>query len=294
MGKKGAPTAKSERPPAGAQTGETVSDPRARDGRRGIQSIEIGFRILDFLRGQPRPASLKSIAAGTAMAPANVHYYLVSFQHVGIVRQEADTGCYALGPYALKLGLAAIEQFDVFTAARPVMSDLAKGVGQTVFLGVWGNRGPTIVYRVESGAARPILELRVGTVLPLLRSALGRNFLSHLPRDATQEILARELSEEDNNHAPKDDTPRNLAEVDAMTEKIRRAGISHCRDALFANFTSLSAPIFDQAKIMIAAITIMGPVGKLEDHLRGEVATALRAGAEEISCAAGAAPQREA
>ncbi|MFX4520386.1 hypothetical protein ABTA72_19560, partial [Acinetobacter baumannii] len=90
---------------------------------------------------------------------------------VGIVRQETDTGCYALGPYALKLGMAAIEQFDVFTAARPAMTELATTIGHTVFLGVWGNRGPTIIYRVEGGASRPIIELRVGSVLSLLRSA---------------------------------------------------------------------------------------------------------------------------
>lgn len=236
----------------------------------------------------PHPVPLKTIAAGTGMAPANIHYYLVSFQTVGIVRQETDTGCYALGPYALKLGMAAIEQFDVFTAARPVMANLASTVGQTVFLGVWGNRGPTIVYRVESGAARPILELRVGTVLTLLRSALGRNFLAHLPAEATRELLTRELSEEGQNGTPKDDTPRTLEGVEKMLVKIRQAGVSFCRDALFANFTSLSAPIFDQAGIMIAAITIMGPIGSLDDRLEGEVAGALRKGAQAISATAGA------
>lgn len=259
-----------------------------RGTRRGIQSIEIGFRILDYLRTMPHPVPLKTIAAGTGMAPANIHYYLVSFQTVGIVRQEADTGCYALGPYALKLGMAAIEQFDVFTAARPVMANLASTVGQTVFLGVWGNRGPTIIYRVESGAARPILELRVGTVLTVLRSALGRNFLAHLPQEATRELLARELSEEGQKDTQKDDTPRTPQEVEKMLAEIRRAGVSFCRDALFANFTSLSAPIFDQAGIMIAAITIMGPIGSLDDRLEGEVANALRTGAQAISTTAGA------
>jgi len=259
-----------------------------RGERRGIQSIEVGFRILDYLRTTPRPVPLKAIASGTGMVPANIHYYLVSFQTVGIVRQEAETGCYALGPYALKLGMAALEQFDVFTAARPVMTNLAAAVGQTVFLGVWGNRGPTIVYRVESGAARPILELRVGTVLTLLRSALGRNFLAHLPEDATQELLARELSEEGQKDASqKDDTPHTPQEVEKMVAKIRQAGVSFCRDSLFANFTSLSAPIFDQAGIMVAAITIMGPIGSLDDRLDGEVASALRRGAQEISALAG-------
>lgn len=258
-----------------------------RSGRRGIQSIEIGFRILEYLRTELRPIPLKMIAANTGMSAANVHYYLVSFQAVGIVRQETDTGCYALGPYALKLGMAAIEQFDVFSTARPAMTELATTIGHTVFLGVWGNRGPTIIYRVEGGASRPIIELRVGSVLSLLRSALGRNFLAHLPRSITDQTLERELREERSRHAKIDDAPTTMAEVEAMVAAIQRDGISRCRDALLPNFTSLSAPIFDQTGFMIAAITMMGPIGILDDDLKGSTATTLSAHTRALSAMAG-------
>ncbi|MDB5554329.1 MAG: transcriptional regulator [Rhizobium sp.] len=261
-----------------------------RSGRRGIQSIEIGFRILDYLRTELRPVPLKTIAANTGMSAANVHYYLVSFQAVGIVRQEADTGGYALGPYALKLGMAAIEQFDVFTAARPAMTELATTIGHTIFLGVWGNRGPTIIYRVEGGASRPIIELRVGSVLSLLRSALGRNFLAHLPRSITEHMLDQELKEERSRHAKIDDAPATKAEVEDMVTAIRRDGISRCRDALLPNFTSLSAPIFDQNGFMIAAITMMGPIGILDDDLKGSTATTLLSHARALSATAGWQP----
>lgn len=266
-----------------------ADDKAGRPARRGIQSIEIGFRILDHLRMALRPVPLKAIATGTGMSAANVHYYLVSFQAVGIVRQEEDTGCYALGPYALKLGLAAIEQFDVFTAARPVMTELADEIGQTVFLGVWGNRGPTIIYRVEAGGNRPILELRVGSVLPLLRSALGRNFVAHLPPAFSEELVVAALKEERTRQerGGPDDTPRDRAELETMLTSIRAAGISRCRDALLANFTSLSAPILDQTGLMIAAITLMGPIGTMDDDLAGPIAEALRSRAAAISRAAG-------
>ncbi|OKO89428.1 transcriptional regulator [Bradyrhizobium sp. NAS80.1] len=282
-------------PPDPSSAAARGSKPKAvrakRTGRRGIQSIEIGFKILDYLRTEPRPVPLKMIAASTGMSAANVHYYLVSFQAVGIVRQETDTGCYALGPYALKLGMAAIEQFDVFTAARPAMTDLATTIGHTVFLGVWGNRGPTIIYRVEGGASRPIIELRVGSVLSLLRSALGRNFLAHLPRSITEQMLDQELKEELSRHARVDDAPTTKSEVEEMVETIRRDGISRCRDALLPNFTSLSAPIFDQAGFMIAAITMMGPIGILHDDLKGPTATSLIAHARALSATAGWQPR---
>lgn len=265
----------------------------AQSKRRGIQSIEIGFRILDVLRTAGRPMPLRQIAEGAGMAVANVHYYLVSFQAVGVIRQEADSGHYGLGPYALKLGMAALEQFDVFTAARPVMAELAATVGHTVFLGVWGNRGPTIVYRIEGGASRPILELRVGSVLPLLNSALGRNFLAHLPRTITGELLKQELKINlDDKHPPShSDLPQSAADIEKMLASVKENGLSRCRDALLPHFTSLSAPVFDHLGEMIAAITVMGPMGILDDDLQGTTAKTLKARALQISNDAGFAKE---
>ncbi|WP_246165037.1 IclR family transcriptional regulator [Pigmentiphaga aceris] len=253
--------------------------------RRGIQSIEVGFGILDALRLSGGPIPLRQIAERTGLAVANIHYYLVSFQAVGVVRQDPDTGFYGLGPYALRLGMAALEQFDVYTAARPVMAELAASLGHTVFLGVWGNRGPTIVYRIESTRGRPILELRVGTVLPLLSSALGRNFLAHLPRVLTDAAVTQEL--ENTASAPLLDLPTSVAEVEKMIAGINKTGLSRCRDALLPQFTSLSAPVFDHLGEMVAAITIMGPKGTLDDKLDGETAQTLKAQATRISREAG-------
>jgi len=267
-------------------TAATSPSGKSAPARRGIQSIETGFRILDALRRSGRPLQLKEIAEATRLSLANVHYYLVSFQNVGMVRQEADTARYALGPGALRLGLAALEQFDVFTAARPIMAELAELTGQTVFLGVWGNKGPTIVYRTEGTGSRPLLELRVGSVLPLLSSALGRNFLAHLPESSTRELLEQELALHTDPASP----PARCytrAEVRSMCMQIRRRHLSRCRDDLIPHFTSLSAPVFDLFGQMIAAITLMGPTGALDDDLDANTARLIAQKAASISAAAG-------
>lgn len=264
---------------AASGTPKTTDKSDAPTNRRGIQSIEIGFRILDVIRKAGTPVALKDLAEACSLSVPNVHYYLVSFQKVGIVQQHADTGFYALGSYALRLGLAALEQFDVFTAARPSMADLASITGQTVFLGVWGNKGPTIVYRVEGGNSRPLLELRVGSVLPLLSSALGRNFLAHLPKTATQELLEKELREAAGAYT--------TADIEHICKEVHQFHISRCRDSLLPHFVSLSAPIFNMLGEMTAAITLMGPAGSLDDNPKSETAQLIIRKARSISAAAG-------
>lgn len=257
---------------------------KSASSRRGIQSIEVGFKILDVIRHTGHPLPLKELAEKCELTVPNVHYYLVSFQKVGLVVQQADTGFYGLGPYALRLGLAALEQFDVFTTARPVMAELAAITGQTVFLGVWGNKGPTIVYRVEGSQGRPLLELRVGSVLPLLSSALGRNFLAHLPSVNTRDLLEQELA----STRKADGTPRYSShDVETLRQDVLTHHLSRCRDALLPHFTSISAPIFDMLGEMKAAITLMGPVGSFDDSIDSATTQTLIEKAKSISATAG-------
>lgn len=266
-----------------------ATDPAASSRRKGIQSIETGFRILDHLMVAGRPQPLREIAAGTGMPPSKLSFYLISLVAVGMVRQDPDTGHYALGPHALKLGLASLEQFDLFSSARATLVELAGALGHTVFLGVWGNRGPTIVNRVDGPQGRAVFDLRVGSVLPVLRSALGRNFLAHMPRPLTEPILSRELGESAAlGPLPSGARlPSTSAEIDALIAEVRRDGISRARALLLSDFTAISAPIFDHAGMILAGVTVMGPIGSFDDDPAGRPAQRLRQATCDLSIQVG-------
>lgn len=265
----------------------TKTNSPKKTARRGIQSIETGFRILDVLRNTSRPLPLKKIAEESNTSVANAHYYLVSFQNVGIVRQDEDSSQYSLGPYALALGLAALEQFDIFSVAKPLMQDLVTEIEHTVFLGVWGNKGPTIVYRIEGGLSQPLLGLKLGSVLPLLSSALGRNFLAHLPEARTQSLIDSETDGKVSGVITGLHRNYNIKDIEQIRSEVLKYKISRCRDALLPNFTSLSAPIFDMSNEMIAGLTVMGMSNVLNDDLQGSIAQLIIEKANQISYQAG-------
>jgi DNA-binding IclR family transcriptional regulator len=263
--------------------------PARKSGRKGIQSIETGFRIIDYLVAVGRPVPLKDIVAATGLSASKLQFYLISLTQIGVVHQERSTGHYGLGPYTLKLGLAGLEQFDIFAAARDRMVDLANDIRHTVFLGVWGTHGPTIIYRADGAHGRPVFELRVGAVLPVLRSALGRLFLAFLPESVTMPLVESELADV-SRFVPaqgEKDLPRNRIEVRKLIEATRAAGMSRCRSGLLSDYTAISAPVFDHTGTIIAGITAMGQIGVLDDDLQGASAQAIRRLADEISSDAG-------
>lgn len=260
-----------------------------RSARKGVQSIEIGFSILSVLKQSTKPLPLKIISERSNLAPSKVHSYLVSFCSLDVVFQHGDTGYYSLGPFALKLGLGYLDQFDLFSTSKPIMERLAEEIGETIFLGVWGNQGPSIIHRVDGPQSQTVLDIRVGSVFPLIRSSLGRVFAAHMPQSTIKPILQKEVENNirTGNYDEDVENPQTLIDVYKMLEKVRDEGLSRCRGGLLFDFTAISVPIFDYSGSISASITMIGLRGSLEDELDGRPAQALLKASEAISTSCG-------
>lgn len=242
--------------------------------RKGIQSILTGFQVLDFLLKAGQAVPLRDIAAGTGLSASKLQFYLISLAEVGAVKQDVQTGHYGLGAYTLRLGIAGLQQFDIYQSAHARMEQLAKDTGATVFLGVWGDQGPTVIHRTESPSRHPIFDLRLGAVLPITGSALGRLFLAYLPKSVTADHVIG-----------------GIASFEDSSRHIRQARLSISRAELLAEHTAISAPIFDQSGRILAGITLMGPQNLLSDDPDSAAARALKTLTETISHEAGATTQ---
>ena len=84
-----------------AETETSDSETETDKARAGIQSLEVGFALLDVLTQTPGPLMLRDLAARAGMSAAKAHRYLVSFQRLGLVVQDSRTTRYDLGPAAL-------------------------------------------------------------------------------------------------------------------------------------------------------------------------------------------------
>ena len=94
------------------------------EGKHGVQSLEVGMGILKAMVGGKRSMMLKDIAAAAEMPPSKAHRYLVSLIRAGLVEQDPLTSRYNLGPFALNIGLVAIDRLDRIRLGLAAISDL--------------------------------------------------------------------------------------------------------------------------------------------------------------------------
>ena len=248
--------------------------------RAGIQSLEVGFALLDVLTQTPGPLMLRDLAVRAGMSAAKAHRYLVSFQRLGLVVQDSCTTRYDLGPAALKLGLAALSRLDAVRLARERMPPLMEQIGHTLALAVWGNHGPTIVHWEESPQA-VTANLRLGDVMPLLSSATGRCFAAHVAPKAIAPLVREELARAQK--LQRTDLPRTQAEVNTLLAEVRTRGVARVVDTLLPGIVGFCAPVFDADGHMALGIVTLGSIATFDPEWGGAVEQPLRAAALQLS-----------
>jgi DNA-binding IclR family transcriptional regulator len=257
--------------------------------RAGIQSIEVGFRLLDVLTREPSAMMLRDLARLAGMSPAKAHRYLVSFLRLGVVAQDPLTGRYELGGFALQMGLARLARVDGVKLARLALGELRERLDATFGIAVWGNLGPTVVHWAE--ASRPAkAALKLGDVMPLLGSATGLLFAAYLPRGKTQAMLDRELA--DTQRASHGKGPRSEADVERMLAEVRQRGGARVEGMLLPMIDAFCMPVFDAAGELALGLIALGPEGTFDIAWEGPIASALRACAQKLSYELGFSPAR--
>lgn len=245
--------------------------------RAGIQSVEVGFALLGVMAQAPGPLMLRDLAAAAGMSAAKAHRYLVSFQRLGLVQQDARSTRYDLGPAALRLGLAGLSRLDAVRLARERADALLDETGHMVALGVWGNHGPTIVHWVEAPQSVPV-SLRLGDVMPLLSSATGRCFAAFMAmhsHDAPKlhPLLTQELAQAQRHPHP--EIPHTPAQVDALFQEVRQRGLARVVHSLLNGVAGFCAPVFDAQGRITLGVVVLGSVATFNSDWNSPVAQAL-------------------
>lgn len=214
--------------------------------RRGIQSVEIGLRVLSAVAAQGGPATLSSIAHKAELSASQAHRYLSSLMASGMVKQDSRSSLYDLDAGAIRIGLSALSRLDVFAASDEVFQKLALETGWTCQVTVWGDAGPTVV-RWFAGHPPVVTSLAIGSALPVLQSATGHIFFTFADETLTAPRVAEEA-------ALGGWTPERMAELKTRT---RQQLYSTVQGDLIPGLRVAAAPVFDlQGRLVLVGSLI--------------------------------------
>ncbi|MBB3386185.1 MULTISPECIES: helix-turn-helix domain-containing protein [unclassified Rhizobium] len=226
----------------------------ARDAR-GIQSIEVGGRILSALMHASGPMMLRDLASAANLAPAQCHGYLTSYKNIGLVEQDSRSGFYQLGHFALRLGIGRIRGVGLLNSASQAIYHLSEELGFMVLMVVWGPHGPTIV-QVSEGRSPLTLNIRQGTLFSVTGTASGIVFGAFSNPEGMDRIVDSELNGQTRSHSLGKIPPRKTYEL--AVKKAQEYGYSETVGTPIPGINAVSAPVFNRQSKLELVITLIG------------------------------------
>jgi DNA-binding IclR family transcriptional regulator len=205
--------------------------------RRGIQSVEIAFRILGVMQTSQQAMALKDIAPLAGLTTSAANNYLVSLVRIGLAAADEKPGHYRLGPAALSLGVSAIQQIDGFEIVRREVTNLRDTTRRSAAVTTWSDDGPISLFK-QDGDQRGAFEFRTG-LIPMLGSAAGKIYAARLPPNLTTHLIEQEWGAV---FAGKPNVGK--FREDAVRE-LKRRGYTTIALSDLSGYVSIAAPVLD-------------------------------------------------
>lgn len=160
----------------------------------GVVSLRRGLEILRAFDAADASLGNKEIAERTKLPKTTVARLTYTLTQMGYLLQAGPLGRYRLADKVTALGNALLRAMPVRKAARPLMQALADRYNMSVALGV--GEGTQMIYlEYCDGPDTVTTRLRVGALVPMAHTAMGRAYLWALPPARHQHHL--ELIEAD-------------------------------------------------------------------------------------------------
>lgn len=216
-----------------------------------VHSVVVASKLLEFLADSGRPQRVTDIAVHLGMTKARVSRHLSTLSDLGMVARMPDKSGYRLGPTLFRLSNAALDQYEITNIAYRYMVVLRNQIQESLLLAIPAGGDALIVSTISSGKSLSPNLVR-GTRWSIPTSPTAAVILAFSQEFVRERVLARRSERN-----PDVDVVLDPNKQRAEFAKIQRQFYAYADDPHDAGFSVLSAPVFDHAERLEAALTIV-------------------------------------
>jgi DNA-binding IclR family transcriptional regulator len=237
---------------------DDLEDPEARSSRLspGIKPLLVLGKIRGILDAftLAKPAlTLSELRTATGFPTSTVQRLVANLVAEGFLDRDGDR--YRIGVTMAYWAAPASRGIDRLRAVTPALQELRDVTGETACFFVREGPYRVCVAMVETQHAIR-REMHVGKIVPLQAGSAGRVLMAW-DDDALRTVLAGPLE------AFTELTVTDPDRMRANVEGVRRAGWSYTEGDRDEGAAGLSAPVFDGQSRLVGAMTISGPVSRV-------------------------------
>jgi DNA-binding IclR family transcriptional regulator len=205
------------------------------------------FDVLELLVGHQEGLTVSEISKRLNVPISSAHNLLQRLVAADVV-VASEGPRYSVGTRLVRLGIRTVDGLEVASVARKHLRDLARTVGDDVYLAV--RLGTRVVYVERFPGNRPVtVDIRLGQALFLHATSVGKLFSAYYPQ-----LEKKMLS--DARPQLTDHTLTRPEELKAELAQIVRQGYASSREEAIVGVVGLAVPIMNSDDELAAAIHI--------------------------------------
>ena len=240
-----------------------------------IASLEKGIRVLELLSDQ-NELTVSSVAVQLGFNRAASHRFLATLRDLGYVEKN-ENNRYHLTFKLMEMGMKVANRFEIRTAARGYMQELARAFNETVNLGYW--KGQKILHLDKIDSLEILrIDTPLGSWAPAYCTALGKSILAYLPADELEEYLRGVKLVP---HSPRTITSKKQLRQELI--KILQQGYALDDEELSLGLRCVAAPVFDHTGHVRYAMSVSAPSSRMTREVIEKVQSRIRDVCQRLS-----------
>lgn len=221
-----------------------------------LSSVENALRILESFTQNETEKRVTEISTELDLAKSTVSRLLKTLLNQGYVKKNPENQKYSLGNKILTLYSALSSRMEIVKEAHPFLEDLAKQTQESVQLAEFDN--DKIIYMEQIKSSFPIeIFAHIGRINPVHCTSSGKLLLAYQDFDVIENILNGDLKKYTSS------TITNPNELKKQLVEIRELGYCYIENEFVDGIVSIAAPIKDYNKNIIAAVSLVGPIQRI-------------------------------
>ena len=246
----------------------------------GTQSVVRAIRLLKLFGGTQAVWSLAEIVEAAGLNKTTVFRMLTALESEGLLERN-ESGSYRLGPEMVALGGRALHTNSLRQLAQPILEALVEHTGERTTLEVPVNNSDgslSMLMMVEVQGKHLIsINQYVGSRLPIHATSTGKALLAFMSDEDRDIVLQQPFAPLTRS------TIVDVAALQAELAVIQQRGYAVALGELEVGLMAAGTPIFNYDGQPIGAVSIEGPLSRIDEARLHQLAAELVKSAEIIS-----------
>ena len=246
------------------------------ENKNPIQVADRLFLVMEIL-AETGPVTLAELCSHLDLNKSTVHRLLSSLMYMEYVKQDSETGKYALSFKLLNLSNKLLSHIDILDTVRPCLRKLSAEIGETVHFVQLDGLDAVYICKEESQQNSIRMVSKVGNRIPLYCSGVGKAMMADMDPARIQTIW--------NDSDIKKLTPHTIIDYTQFLEKIKEVSakgyaLDDEENELGVRCIAVSIP--DYKGHPKYAFSISAPIARMSDERIEELAKIVLQVKEEI------------